>query len=272
MSIKVLGINFGGHDTSASLTINGKLVAGCEQERYDKIKHSRAFPIDAIKDCLKIAKLNINDIDILAYGSDPSLMLKERYLKLPIIFPKRKKIWDLDKNRILRQLNLEKILREKLNFKNKIDFNNHHLCHLYSAYYPSGFKDALVVSYDGIGEIHAAMMCYFKNGKFNKIESNNKFPNSLGLIYSALTYYLGWKHHCDEGIVMGLAPYGNANKKVPGKNFTYYDIFKKIISLEKNKLDFKIDLNWISYHEEKNVWLSKKFFKIFGKKEEKEVL
>ena len=88
MSIKVLGINFGGHDTSASLTINGKLIAGCEQERYDKIKHSRAFPIDAIKDCLKIAKLNINDIDILAYGSDPNLMLKERYLKLPIILKK----------------------------------------------------------------------------------------------------------------------------------------------------------------------------------------
>ena len=88
-----MGINYGGHDTSACITINGKLVAACEQERYDKIKHSRAFPIDAINDCLKISNLEINDIDILAYGSDPELMLRERYLKLPLIFPKRKKFF-----------------------------------------------------------------------------------------------------------------------------------------------------------------------------------
>ncbi len=266
MTLKVLGINFGGHDTSACLTINGKLIAACEQERYDKIKHSREFPIDAINDCLKISKLKIDDIDILAYGSDPNLMLRERYLALPLIFPKRKKFYELDKNRIKRQLNLENIIRTKLKFKNRIEFNNHHLCHLYSAYYPSGFKDSLVVSYDGIGEIHASMICYFKNRKFNLIESDNKFPNSLGLIYSAITYYLGWKHHCDEGIIMGLAPYGNPKAKIKGKNITYYDIFKKIIQLDKNKINFKINLNWISYHEEKNVWLSKKFFETFGKK------
>lgn len=266
MSLKVLGINYGGHDTSASITINGRLVAACEQERYDKIKHSRAFPIDAIKDCLKISKLKIKDIDVLAYGSNPDLMLKERYLKLPIKFPRRKKFFDLDKERIIRQLNLEEILRKKLNFKNKIDFNNHHLSHLYSAYYPSGFKDSLVVSYDGIGEIHASMICYFKNKRFKLIESNNKFPNSLGIFYSAITYFLGWKNHCDEGIVMGLAPFGNPNKKIKGKNISYYDVFKKIITLDKNKVNFKINLDWISYHEEKNIWLSKKFFRMFGPK------
>ena len=83
MTLKVLGINFGGHDTSACLTINGKLIAACEQERYDKIKHSREFPIDAINDCLKISKLKIDDIDILAYGSDPNLMLR----KIPCFAP-----------------------------------------------------------------------------------------------------------------------------------------------------------------------------------------
>ena len=265
MTLKVLGIHYGGHDTSACITVDGKLIAACEQERYDKIKHSRSFPIDAIKDCLKISKLKINDIDILAYGSDPNLMLKERYLKLPIIFPKRIKFFSLDKQKIIILLNLENILRSKLNFKNKIEFNNHHLCHLYSAYFPSGFKNSLVVSYDGIGEIDTAMLSYFKNGKFHKINSNNKFPNSLGLIYSAVTYYLGWKHHCDEGIVMGLAPLGKAYENVRNKKKSYIEIFRNIIKSGKG-LNYSINTDWTTYHYQRDTWLSKKFFDYFGKK------
>ena len=82
--MKILGLHYGGHDTSASITINGKLIAACEEERYNKDKHTRNFPINAIKDCLKISKLKINDIDIISYGNDPFLQIREKYLKLAI--------------------------------------------------------------------------------------------------------------------------------------------------------------------------------------------
>ena len=82
--MKILGINYGGHDTSACITINGKVVAACEQERYDHEKHSRNFPKQAILDCFKISKININDIDILSFSNDPYLQIKEKYLKLAL--------------------------------------------------------------------------------------------------------------------------------------------------------------------------------------------
>ena len=81
MSLKVLGLNSEGHDTSACITIDGKLIAACEQERYDKIKHSRNFPLEAIKDCLKISKLSINDIDVISSGFDPQILIRDLYLK-----------------------------------------------------------------------------------------------------------------------------------------------------------------------------------------------
>ena len=84
MSNKILGLNYGGHDTSACISINGKIIAACEQERYDFKKHSRNFPLEAIKDCLKIAKLKINDLDIIAVGTNPATIIRERYLKKAI--------------------------------------------------------------------------------------------------------------------------------------------------------------------------------------------
>ena len=95
MANKILGINYGGHDTSAYVMINGKLIAACEQERYDYVKHSRNFPLEAIKDCLKIAKLKINDLDIIAVGTNPATIIRERYLK-KAIFEKDRRICDFD--------------------------------------------------------------------------------------------------------------------------------------------------------------------------------
>ena len=266
-NLKVLGIHWGGHDTSASITVNGKLLAAAEQERYDYIKHSRQFPTEAINDCLKIAKLKIKDIDIVAYGSIPKLEVRERYHNLLEKFPERKKFLTSDKSTIKRNLNMEQILRKKLNFKKKIDFNLHHLCHLYSTFCPSGFKKSLIISYDGIGEIGTAMFGIGYKDKIKIIHNKNNFPDSLGLIYSAITFYLGWNHHCDEGIIMGLAPYGNAKEKIPKINKTYIDIFKEIIVIDKNDpLKFKINLDWIDYHKNKDTWVSKKFLSVFGKK------
>ena len=104
-----------------------------------------------------------------------------------------------------------------------------------------------MASYDGMGEIDTAQFAIVKNKKFKLIKSYNKFPNSLGLIYSAITDYLGWKHHCDEGIIMGLASFGDPNKKVSSKiNKSYLSIFRDIIKIsQKNPLDIIINPIWM---------------------------
>ena len=269
MTIKVLGINYGGHDTSACIMINGKLIAACEQERYDYDKHSRNFPLEAINDCLKIAKIKIKDLDVVALGTNPATIIKERYLKKALYEKDRINFLLNDIEKIKKLNDMEPFIRKKLNFKKKIEFHSHHLCHLASTYYPSGFKESLLVSYDGTGEIDTGAFAHGKDGNIKIFkDARNQYPNSLGLIYSAITYYLGWKHHCDEGIIMGLAPYGNPHAKLKNNKLSYIDIFRKIILYDKKKDELKYIINpeWISYHKIRDKWVSDKFIKTFGKK------
>jgi carbamoyltransferase len=269
MTIKVLGINYGGHDTSACIMINGKLIAACEQERYDYDKHSRNFPLEAINDCLKIAKIKIKDLDVVALGTNPATIIKERYLKKALYEKDRINFLLNDIEKIKKLNDMEPFIRKKLNFKKKIEFHSHHLCHLASTYYPSGFKESLLVSYDGTGEIDTGAFAHGKDGSIKIFkDARNQYPNSLGLIYSAITYYLGWKHHCDEGIIMGLAPYGNPHAKLKNNKLSYIDIFRKIILYDKKKDELKYIINpeWISYHKIRDKWVSDKFIKTFGKK------
>jgi carbamoyltransferase len=263
--MNILGINYGGHDTSACIIVNGKILAACEQERYDGIKHSRNFPINAIQDCLKISGLSINQVDIISFGLIPQLKIRSLYLNSLVKDPDRINIFIQDIKKIDELENIEKIIREKTLFKKKIEYKNHHLCHLASAFYPSGFEKSLITSYDGIGEINSALFALGKKDKIKILHEQNVFPNSLGLIYSAVTHFLGWRHHCDEGIIMGLAPFGDPFSKVPKSKLRYIDYFRKIIFLEKkDKLSFIVNKDWISYHQTRDTWVSEKFIKNFG--------
>lgn len=267
--MNILGINYGGHDTSACIISKGKILAACEQERYDKIKHSRNFPIDAVNDCLKISELNISDIDIVSYGLDIKAKINNLYLKPIIQEPARINLFFQDIKKLYENENIEKYIRKKLNFKKKIDFVNHHLCHLASAYYVSKFKKSLVTSYDGVGEFNSALFGLATNGKIRIVHDKNVFPDSLGLFYSAITFYLGWKHHCDEGIIMGLAPYGNPHAKVNKLKFSYIQLFRKIINQDKkDPLLYKVNREWISYNRVRDKWVSDLFINTFGKKRE----
>ena len=260
----ILGIEYGGHDTSAALLIDGKIISCCEQERFDLKKHSRAFPSQAINECLKIGGMSIDDIDEISVGCDFVDMIRKVYLKPAIKDISRLGFMIKDIKRIESYLKIEKLIRKKTTFKKKINFFRHHLCHLASSYYPSGFKNALLVSYDGMGEIETGMIAKGVNGKIEILQDKVYYPNSLGLIYSAITYFLGWKHHCDEGIIMGLAPFGDYDSLVPGQKKTYLEIFKEII-IPKDEKDYEINLAYIEYHKKRDVWVSKKFKKIFGK-------
>tara|TARA_Y100000768_G_C23982097_1_gene686502 strand:- start:1698 stop:3413 length:1716 start_codon:yes stop_codon:yes gene_type:complete len=259
----ILGIEYGGHDTSAALLVDGRVISCCEQERFDLEKHSRAFPSDAINECLKIGGLSIDDIDEISIGFDFVDMIKKVYLKPAIKDISRLNFMIKDIKRIESYLQIEKLVREKTSFKKKINFFRHHLCHLASSYYPSGFKNALLVSYDGMGEIETGMIAKGVDGDIEILQDKVYYPNSLGLIYSAITYFLGWKHHCDEGIIMGLAPFGDYNSLIPGQKKTYLEVFKEII-IPKGEKDYEINLDYIDYHKKRDVWVSKKFKKIFG--------
>lgn len=264
---KILGIKYGGHDTSAALLVNGKIVAAAAQERYTHDKHSRKFPIDAINDCLKIGKISINDIDEIAYVNDINLLIREMYLRPALEDDKRLDFLIKDLEKIDKIYNFKKKIREELKFKGKIKNYRHHLCHVASSYYSSGFKNALCLSIDGFGEHETGMFVSGKNGKLNILSRENIYPHSLGLLYSAITFFLGWKNHCDEGIIMGLAPFGNSKDKVPGTNKSYLSIFREILKDKKN-LKYFINNDYIDYYTARNKWITEKFKKIFGKKRE----
>ena len=266
--MKILGINYGGHDTSASIMIDGNLLAACEEERYDKIKHSRNFPINSILDCLKISKLSINDIDEIAFGLIPEKKIEKLYTNAILENPEKIKLFIQDIKKIHEFSSLEQLLRNKTGFKKKIKFYDHHECHLASSFYPSDFEKSIVTSYDGIGEINSALFAIAdkKNG-LKIIHNKNIFPHSIGLFYSAITYFLGWKHHCDEGIIMGLAPYGNPFEVNKINNKSYIDVFRKILTIDKKDiLKYKINLDWIEYQNKRDTWISEKFIKNFGKR------
>jgi carbamoyltransferase len=260
-----ISINYGGHDTSAALSINDKIVAAAEQERYDLSKHSRNFPTEAINSCLEISKLKLSQVDRLILTTDFPTGIRKFYLEpaLKNNFMLKRLIneHDIIKN----YLDFENKVRKKLNYKGEIITFHHHLCHIASAYYPSGFNKALILSLDGVGQFETGMLASANNGKIKIHKFNANYPHSLGLIYSAITFFLGWKHHCDEGIIMGLAPYGNPYRIVPKQSLRYIDVFRKIISIDK-ELGIKINTEWIAYHRQRNVWVSDKFKLLFGKK------
>jgi len=263
-NVVILGLNYGGHDSSACLMINGNLISACEEERFIKQKHTRNFPKNAINDCLKKANLSINDVDEITLSYDPRLLKTENFDNLLSETRKNFKITELQKLIELRKqdFDLGDFVRKELGYSGKITSHLHHLCHLASCYYPSGFNDALVISHDGIGEVDCSLMATASDGEISIFHHGNQWPNSLGLLYAAITDYLGWKYNSDEGIVMGLAPYGDDTKLVKSTEKTYRDIFREIIST--NDLDYEIDRSWIAFHEVRSKWVSDKFVNTFG--------
>jgi carbamoyltransferase len=258
-------INYGGHDTSAALSIDNEIVAAAEQERYDLTKHSRNFPIDAINSCLKKSKLKISKVDRLILTTDFEVGIREIYLKPALKDNLMLERFLNESDGIKKYFNIEEKVRKKLKFKGQIDTFDHHLCHLASAYYPSGFNKSIVLSIDGVGQLETGKLAIAKNGQIKMCKFDANYPNSLGLIYSAITDFLGWKHHCDEGIIMGLAPYGSPQSKIPNHSISYINLFRKIIPKNKN-LGIKINTDWIAFHRQRDVWVSDKFKFFLGTK------
>ena len=249
MGKKILGISAFYHDSAASLIIDGKIIAAAQEERFTREKHTPDFPVNAIKYCLEESGLEIDELDAIVFYDKPLLKF-ERLLETYYAFaPKGIKsflkaipVW------INEKLFLKKLIYDGLNDVGNYDkkktlllFPEHHLSHAASAFYPSNFDESAILTIDGVGEWCTASIGY---GQDNKIEILKElhFPHSVGLLYSAFTFFLGFKVNSGEYKLMGLAPYGN-----PDSNET-----KEFIKLIKEYL--------VTINPDGSIWLDQKFY------------
>jgi carbamoyltransferase len=212
---KILGISAFYHDSAATIIVNGEIIAAAQEERFSRIKHDSNYPFNAIEFVLKFAHLKLSDLDQIVFFEKPFLKF-ERLLETYVAFAPRgfrsfcmaMPIWLKDKL-FQKKMLFDKLKSHDKNFKdeNKIYFSDHHLSHAASAFFPSPFNESIVLTADGVGEWATTTVAI---GKGNNLEIKKEihFPHSLGLLYSAFTYYTGFKVNSGEYKLMGLAPYG----------------------------------------------------------------
>lgn len=253
----ILGLNYIGHDASASLLKNGEVIASAMEERFSGIKKDRSFPINAINFCLKYAGVTINEIEVITFYMIPKLFFDNRVVHyLGKNYPKSIPLFESFLNRALKYNGVEREIRERLNYYKKIYFCNHHNAHIALSFFLSEFTEAAVISIDGAGEIASTVLGEVQNNKINVLKEVD-FPNSLGMLYNAMTYYLGFNPISDQGKVMGLSGYGDSSR--------YIDEFRKIVML-KDEGTFKMNLDYFEFQNRRDTWISDKFLNTFGKR------
>lgn len=264
---KILGISAFYHDSAAAIIIDGKIIFAAQEERFTRIKHNEDFPTNAIKEALKYSNINLKDIDAVVYYEKPFIKFErliETYLKNSpkgiISFLKAIPVW-IKQKIFLKNIIFNSLKEIDPEFKNpnKIFFSEHHLSHAASAFYPSPFDEAVVLCLDAVGEWNTTSVFYGKNNSLKKIKEIN-FPDSIGLLYSAFTYFLGFKVNSGEYKLMGLAPYGEPKFKDL--------IYKNIVEVYEDG-SFKLNMDFFNY-ETGLTMTSKKFESLFGKKVRKE--
>ena len=259
----ILGISAFYHDSAATIVIDGKIIAAAQEERFTRKKHDAGYPFHAIEFVLSFSKLKLLDIDYIIFYEKPFLKF-ERLLETYVAFAPRGfksfcmsiPLW-LKEKLFQKKLIFDELKKHDENFNdiNKIYFSEHHLSHAASAFYPSPFKEALILTADGVGEWGTTTVAI---GKENELEiiKEIQFPHSLGLLYSAFTYYAGFKVNSGEYKLMGLAPYGEPK-------------YKKLIT--DNLIDikedgsFRLDQSYFEYSTGLKM-ISKRFSKLFGNK------
>ncbi len=242
---KILGISAFYHDSAAALVVDGKIIAAAQEERFSRKKHDPGYPFNAINYVLSEANLKLNSIDHIVFFEKPFLKF-ERLLETYLAFaPKGFKSFSLSMPIWLREKLFQKnflyneLKTHDTNFSDidKIKFSEHHFSHASSAFYPSPYEEAVVLTLDGVGEWATSTVAIGKNNNLNIIKEMH-FPHSLGLLYSAFTYYTGFKVNSGEYKLMGLAPYGEPK---------YKDLIKeKLIDLKEDGT-FRLDMSYFNY-------------------------
>ena len=236
--MNILGISAFYHDSAACLVQNGEIIAAAQEERFTRKKHDASFPQNAIAFCLQKGNIKVSDLDYVGFYDKP-LIKFERILETYLgIAPKGIKqyleampIWLKDK------LWTRKNIRKKLGYNGVVLFAQHHESHAASAFFPSPFQEAAVLTMDGVGEWATSSIATGKDNKINLLQELH-FPHSLGLLYSAFTYYLGFKVNSGEYKVMGLAPYGKP---------IYSDLIREHLIDLKEDGSFQMNMDYFDY-------------------------
>ena len=254
--MNILGISAFYHDSAAALVRDGEIIAAAQEERFTRKKHDPQFPSNAVQYCLQAGGLGDEELDYVVFYEKPLLKF-ERLLETYIGYaPRGCRQFFMGLPSWLRQkLHLPREIDKALNrkYKGRYVFTEHHESHAASAFFPSPFDEAAILTFDAVGEWATAS---FGTGRANKIELTHviKFPHSLGLLYSAFTYYTGFRVNSGEYKMMGLAPYGEPK---------YYDvIMDKLIDLKEDG-SLRLDMSYFPYCH-KTVMTGSKFEKLFG--------
>ena len=259
----ILGISAFYHDSAAALIIDGEIISAAQEERFSRKKHDSRYPFNAVEFVLKHSNLKLDQIDYIVFFEKPFLKF-ERLLETYLAFAPKgfasfcmsMPIW-LREKLFQKKFLFERLKEHDKNFEdiNKIYFSEHHYSHAASAFYPSPFKDAAILTIDGVGEWATTTVAVAKDNEI-KILKEIYFPHSIGLLYSAFTYYTGFKVNSGEYKVMGLAPYGEAK---------YKDIIlKELIDLKEDGT-FRLNMKFFNYATGLTM-INEKFTNLFGKK------
>jgi carbamoyltransferase len=268
MSIAILGISAFYHDSAAALVVDGKIVAAAQEERFTRKKHDPGFPINAVKYCLEEAGIDSADLKAVAFYDKPILKFERLLETYYAVTPKGLQsfissmpVWLKEK------MFLKKLIKDELLTLGKIDFSKvpllfpeHHLSHAASAFYPSPYEEAAILTIDGVGEWATASICYGK-GKDITILKEQQFPHSLGLLYSAFTYFLGFKVNSGEYKLMGLAPYGDPRSPDVDQ---YVDIIKANLADIKSDGSLWLNQDYFDYATGLRMVYDSKWEKLFG--------
>ncbi|MDA7446275.1 carbamoyltransferase [Candidatus Pelagibacter ubique] len=259
----ILGISAFYHDSAATILVDGKIIAAAQEERFTRKKHDANYPFNAIEFVLNFAKIKLSEVDQVIFFEKPFLKF-ERLLETYVAFAPRgfksfcmaMPVWLKDKL-FQKKMLFNELKKHDDNFNDdkKIYFSDHHLSHAASAFFPSPFEEAVVLTADGVGEWATTTVAI---GKGNNLEIKKEihFPHSLGLLYSAFTYYTGFKVNSGEYKLMGLAPYG-----VP----IYEDKIKSNLIDIKEDGSFHLDQSYFNYATGLTM-TNKKFDNLFGQK------
>jgi carbamoyltransferase len=241
MSVNIIGISAGSHDSACCLLRNGKLVAAAQEERFSRIKNDRGMPRKAFRYCLEEANISIADVECVAFFEDPVLKFgRQMWMRLaPQIGVELRR----SLTRCFARPTTIEELRLVLGWDGAIEIVDHHLSHAASSYYFSGFHDAAILTVDGVGDWATTTYGYGKGAILERTESV-EFPHSLGLLYSAVTSYLGFEVNEGEYKIMGLAPYGRP---------IYADQIRKLIQSEPGA-QYRLDLRYFAYLQEERMY------------------
>ena len=254
--MNILGISAFYHDSAAALVKDGHIVAAAQEERFTRKKHDFDFPLNAVDYCLQAAGIGAEELDHVVFYEKPLLKF-ERLLETYIAYAPRgfgqflasMPVWLKHKLHLPREM--DRALGHQ--YKGRYVFTEHHESHAASAFFPSPFEEAAILTLDGVGEWTTAGYGTGRGSKIN-IEKIIRFPHSLGLLYSAFTYFTGFKVNSGEYKLMGLAPYGEPS---------YVDLIKSKLIDIKDDGSFRLDMSYFPYCHKK-VMISKKFETLFG--------